>query len=130
MARATAVTLLCLALVSVAALVGDAAAGTVTPGRSNWGGDAALIAPAYPTRKFLSTTATFVVPMLDCSSTVGRHGTLLQIWSGLDGAYPAFPVSIEQVGVDTGCSDGEQESPTFYSMQFDRLGQTKYYAGE
>src|SRR3954468_24805640 len=99
MARATAVTLLCLALMSVAALVGDATAGTVTPGRSNWGGYAALIAPAFPTRKFVSATVTFVVPTLDCSATVGRRGTLLQIWSGLDGAYPAFPVSIEQVGV-------------------------------
>jgi hypothetical protein len=109
------------------ALAGAASAGTVTPGQSNWGGYAALVAKG---KTFVSATATFVVPILDCSNTVGARGTLLQIWAGLDGAYPAFPVSIEQVGVEPGCSNGEQENPTFYYMQFDKSGRTSNYTGQ
>jgi hypothetical protein len=96
---------------------GIAGGGSVRPGGNNWGGYAAIVAQ---NQTFTSVTSTFVVPTLDCSATAGHPagGTLLELWSALDGANPAAPVSIEQVGVEAECHDGVQTNPTAYSMQF------------
>src|SRR5581483_3644436 len=96
---------------------GIASGGSVTPGENNWGGYAAIVAQR---QTFTSVTSTFVVPLLDCSATAGQQagGTILELWSGLDGANPAAPVSVEQVGVEAECHSGVQTNPAAYYLQF------------
>jgi hypothetical protein len=92
--------------------------GSVSYSALNWGGYAAL--PAQ-NQSFTSVTSTFTVPQLDCTGTAGQRvgGTLLELWSALDGAYqPGVPVSIEQVGVEPGCHNGVQSNPTSYMVTF------------
>jgi hypothetical protein len=81
------------------------------------GGYVAIVAQS---QTFAAVTPAFVVPTLDCSATVGQPagGRLLELWSGLDGAKPGAPISVEQVGVDPECHDGVQSNPSAYGIQF------------
>lgn len=105
------------AVLALVLTVSSAEAGTVTAGASNWGGYEAFPAQG---QSFKSVTGTFTVPTLNCSATVGQPvgGTLMEIWVGLDGGEPTFPISIEQVGISPGCHNGVQGDPTSWQMEF------------
>lgn len=109
---------------------GSVTPATVTPGGNNWGGYVAIVAQS---QTFASVTSTFVVPTLDCSATVGHPvgGTFLDLWSGLDGANPSAPISVEQVGVEPGCHNGVQSNPTAYYLQYvNKKGKTARSLGQ
>jgi len=118
------------ALACGAIAIPAALGGSVTPGQINWGGYTALVAQS---QTFKSVTSTFTIPQLDCSGTAGQQagGTLLELWSGLDGAYPGAPVSVEQVGVEPSCHLGAQVNPTAYALQWvNKKGKIVHVVGQ
>lgn len=116
-------------LIAAAVGIGPASARSsgITTGQSYWGGYVALAAQS---QTFVSTSATFTIPALDCSASLNGPGDAVQIWSALDGAYPGAPLAIEQAGVQPGCSGGGQQNPAYYDIQYvNRKGKTVIAVG-